>query len=124
MKILAIDTCTEVASVTLFSSEVKITRVLTDIPKSSGHILKLCDKVFKEVREDLKNIDLISYTNASAAEVAVTVPRDKSVPPVLVPDVESFADPSTALNVTEERSPSTTPSSTIEELEPELLGEK
>ena len=54
MKILAIDTCTEVASVTLFSSEVKITRVLTDIPKSSGHILKLCDKVFKEVREDLK----------------------------------------------------------------------
>ena len=67
MKILAIDTCTEVASVTLFSSEVKITRVLTDIPKSSGHILKLCDKVFKEVREDLKNIDLISYTNGPGA---------------------------------------------------------
>ena len=34
MKILAIDTCTEIASVTLFSSEVKVTRVLTDIPKS------------------------------------------------------------------------------------------
>ena len=71
MKILAIDTCTEVASVTLFSSEVKITRVLTDIPKSSGHILKLCDKVFKEVREDLKDIDLISYTNGPGAFTGV-----------------------------------------------------
>jgi tRNA threonylcarbamoyladenosine biosynthesis protein TsaB len=46
MKILATDTCTEVASVTLYSSNVKTTRVLTDIAKSSGYILKLCDEVF------------------------------------------------------------------------------
>ena len=71
MKILAIDTCTEVASVTLFSSEVKVTRVITDIPKSSGHILKLCDEVFNEVKQDLRNIDLISYTKGPGAFTGV-----------------------------------------------------
>ena len=37
MNILAIDTCTDVASVTLFSSGVKISRMVSDIAKSSGH---------------------------------------------------------------------------------------
>ena len=71
MKILAIDTCTEVASVTLFSSGVKVTKVLKDIPKSSGHILELCDEIFSETGEDLKDIDLISYTKGPGAFTGV-----------------------------------------------------
>ena len=48
MNILAIDTCTEVASVSLYFSGVRTSRVLTNVDKSSGHILKLCDEVFQE----------------------------------------------------------------------------
>jgi tRNA threonylcarbamoyladenosine biosynthesis protein TsaB len=62
MNILAIDTCTEVASVTLYSSNFKTTRVLSDIAKSSGYILKLCDDVFKEAGNNLQEVDFISYT--------------------------------------------------------------
>ena len=71
MKILAIDTCTEVASVTLYSSNVKTTRVLSDIAKSSGYILKLCDEVFKEVGNNLQEIDFISYTKGPGAFTGV-----------------------------------------------------
>ena len=48
MNILAIDTCTEVTSVTLYASGVRTNRVLTNVEKSSGHILKLCKEVFDE----------------------------------------------------------------------------
>jgi tRNA threonylcarbamoyladenosine biosynthesis protein TsaB len=48
MNLLAIDTCTEIASVTLMTSESRVSRVLSGIQKSSGHILKLCDEVFQE----------------------------------------------------------------------------
>ena len=71
MNILAIDTCTEVASVTLYSSNVKTTRVLTDIEKSSGYILKLCDEVFKEAGNNLQEIDFISYTKGPGAFTGV-----------------------------------------------------
>ena len=71
MNILAIDTCTEVASVTLYSSNVKTTRVLSDIAKSSGYILKLCDEVFKEVGKNLQEIDFISYTKGPGAFTGV-----------------------------------------------------
>jgi len=71
MKILAIDTCTEVASVTLYSSNVKTTRVLSDIARSSGYILKLCDEVFKEVGNNLQEIDFISYTKGPGAFTGV-----------------------------------------------------
>jgi tRNA threonylcarbamoyladenosine biosynthesis protein TsaB len=71
MNILAIDTCTEVASVTLYSSKVKVTRVLTDIAKSSGYILKLCDEVFKEAGNNLQEIDFISYTKGPGAFTGV-----------------------------------------------------
>ena len=71
MKILAIDTCTEVASVTLYSSNVKTTRVLTDIAKSSGYILKLCDEVFKEAGNNLQEVDFISYTKGPGAFTGV-----------------------------------------------------
>ena len=71
MNILAIDTCTEVASVTLYSSNVKTTRVLSDIAKSSGYILKLCDEVFKEAGNNLQEIDFISYTKGPGAFTGV-----------------------------------------------------
>ena len=54
MNILAIDTCTDVASVTLYSSGVKISRKVSNIAKSSGHILKLCEEVFSEAETKTK----------------------------------------------------------------------
>ena len=71
MNILAIDTCTDVASVTLYSSNVKTTRVLSGIEKSSGYILKLCDEIFKEVGNNLQEIDFISYTKGPGAFTGV-----------------------------------------------------
>ena len=71
MNILAIDTCTEVASVTLYSSGVRTSRVLTNVDKSSGHILKLCDEVFHESERQLKEIDLIAYSKGPGAFTGV-----------------------------------------------------
>ncbi len=71
MNILAIDTCTEVASVTLYSSGVRTSRVLTNIEKSSGHILKLCDEVFHESGKQLKEVDLIVYSKGPGAFTGV-----------------------------------------------------
>ena len=62
MNILAIDTCTEVASVTLYSAGVRTNRVLTNVEKSSGYILKLCDEVFYESGKQLNEVDLIAYS--------------------------------------------------------------
>ena len=62
MNILAIDTCTDIASVTLFKSGEFTSRVLSGVEKTSGHILKLCDEVFKESKTQLKEVDLISYS--------------------------------------------------------------
>ena len=71
MNILAIDTCTEVASVTLYSSGFRTSRVLANIEKSSGHILKLCDEVFHEAGKKLKEIDLIAYSKGPGAFTGV-----------------------------------------------------
>ena len=71
MNILAIDTCTEVASITLYSSGVKTSRKLSDIAKSSGHILKLCDKVFIEADMKLSEVDFVAYTKGPGAFTGV-----------------------------------------------------
>ena len=71
MNILAIDTCTEVASVTLYSTGVKISRKVSDIDKSSGHILKLCDEVFREADRKLSEVDFIAYTKGPGAFTGV-----------------------------------------------------
>ena len=71
MNILAIDTCTEVASVTLYASGVRTSRVLTNVEKSSGHILKLCDEVFDESGKQLKEINLIAYSKGPGAFTGV-----------------------------------------------------
>ena len=62
MNILAIDTCTDIASVTLHKSGEFTSRALSGVEKTSGHILKLCDEVFKESNAQLKEVDLISYS--------------------------------------------------------------
>ena len=71
MNILAIDTCTDVASVTLYLSGVKTSRMVSDIDKSSGHILKLCDEVFSEAHTKLSEVDFIAYTKGPGAFTGV-----------------------------------------------------
>ena len=71
MNILAIDTCTDIASVTLFKSGEFTSRVLSGVEKTSGHILKLCDDVFKESKTQLKEVDLISYSKGPGSFTGV-----------------------------------------------------
>ena len=71
MNILAIDTCTDVASLTLYSSGVKTSRKVSNIAKSSGHILKLCDEVFSEAETRLSGVDFIAYTKGPGAFTGV-----------------------------------------------------
>ena len=71
MNILAIDTCTDIASVTLFKSGEFTRRVLSGVEKTSGHILKLCDEVFKESKTQLKEVDLISYSKGPGSFTGV-----------------------------------------------------
>lgn len=71
MNILAIDTCTEVASITLYSSDVKTSRKVSDVAKSSGHILKLCDEVFSEAGTKLSEVDFIAYTKGPGSFTGV-----------------------------------------------------
>ena len=71
MNILAIDTCTDIASVTLFKSGEFTSRVLSGVEKTSGHILKLCDEVFEESKTQLKEVDLISYSKGPGSFTGV-----------------------------------------------------
>ena len=71
MNILAIETCTEVASVTLYSTGAKISRKVSNIDKSSGHILKLCDEVFIEADIRLCEVELIAYTKGPGSFTGV-----------------------------------------------------
>jgi tRNA threonylcarbamoyladenosine biosynthesis protein TsaB len=71
LNILAIDTCTDIASVTLFKSGEFTSRVLSGVEKTSGHILKLCDEVFLESKTQLKEVDLISYSKGPGSFTGV-----------------------------------------------------
>jgi tRNA threonylcarbamoyladenosine biosynthesis protein TsaB len=71
MNLLAIDTCTEIASVTLMTSKSRVSRVLSGIQKSSGHILKLCDEVFQETDTLIKDVDSIIFTKGPGAFTGV-----------------------------------------------------
>ena len=71
MNILAIDTCTDIASVTLFKSGEFTSRVLSGVEKTSGHILKLCDEVFIDSKTQLKEVDLISYSKGPGSFTGV-----------------------------------------------------
>ncbi len=69
--ILAIDTCTEVCSVSLLANDVKINRFVKDIIKSSGLILPLCDEVLKEAGITAADLDGIVYTRGPGAFTGV-----------------------------------------------------
>ncbi len=69
--ILAIDTCTEVCSVSLYTKSKKISRFLKDVAKSSGLILPLCDEVLDEAELNIKDLDLIVYTKGPGAFTGV-----------------------------------------------------
>ncbi|CAC9528320.1 tRNA threonylcarbamoyladenosine biosynthesis protein TsaB [uncultured Gammaproteobacteria bacterium] len=69
--ILAIDTCTEVCSVSLYAQSKKTSRFLKDVTKSSGLILPLCDEVLDEMGLDVKDLDLIVYTKGPGAFTGV-----------------------------------------------------
>jgi len=71
MNILAIDTCTEIASATLMTSDSRVSRVLSGVQKSSGHILKLCDEVFQETGTLIKDVDSIIFTKGPGAFTGV-----------------------------------------------------
>ena len=71
MNLLAIDTCTEIASVTLMTKESRVSRVLSGIQKSSGHILKLCDEVFQETDTLINAVDSIIFTKGPGAFTGV-----------------------------------------------------
>ena len=71
MNILAIDTCTEISSVTLFNSGIRYVKVLSGVEKISGHILRLCDEVFEESQSKLQEVDLISYSKGPGAFTGV-----------------------------------------------------
>ncbi|MBT7127059.1 MAG: tRNA (adenosine(37)-N6)-threonylcarbamoyltransferase complex dimerization subunit type 1 TsaB [Candidatus Thioglobus sp.] len=69
--ILAIDTCTEVCSVSLYASGKQTSRFLKDVAKSSGLILPLCDEVFDEMGLSVADLDLIVYTKGPGAFTGV-----------------------------------------------------
>ena len=71
MNILAIDTYTDIASVTLFKSGEFTSRVLSGVEKTSGHILNLCNEVFIESKTQLKEVDLISYSKGPGSFTGV-----------------------------------------------------
>lgn len=69
--ILAIDTCTEVCSVSLYTQSKKISRFLKDVAKSSGLVLPLCDEVLEEAGLSVEDLDLITYTKGPGAFTGV-----------------------------------------------------
>ena len=71
MNLLAIDTCTEVCSVSLYTNNVKINRFVKDVEKSSGLILPLCDEVFAETGIEVSELDAIIYTKGPGAFTGV-----------------------------------------------------
>ncbi len=71
MNLLAIDTCTEVCSVSLYTDGVKVSRFVKGVEKSSGLILPLCDEVFAEVDIAVADLDSIIYTKGPGAFTGV-----------------------------------------------------
>jgi tRNA threonylcarbamoyladenosine biosynthesis protein TsaB len=71
--ILAIDTCTEVCSVSLYTQGRVISRFVEGVAKSSGLILPLCDEVFAEAKIEVADLDAIVYTKGPGAFTGVRV---------------------------------------------------
>lgn len=71
MKILAIDTCTEVCSVSLAIDGIKDNRLVQNGAKSSNLILPLCAEVLRTADVAISALDLILYTKGPGAFTGV-----------------------------------------------------
>lgn len=71
MKLLSIDTCTEVCSVSLSADNVQYNRFVHSQEKSSGLILPLCDALFSEAGISLSALDGIIYSKGPGAFTGV-----------------------------------------------------
>lgn len=69
--LLAIDTCTEVCSVSLLHNGVKNSRFIQGEAKSSSLILPLCDAVLREAGISVADLDGIIYTKGPGAFTGV-----------------------------------------------------
>lgn len=69
--ILAIDTCTEVCSVSLYTQGEILSRFVKGVAKSSGLILPLCDEVFAQSDLLVADLDMIVYTKGPGAFTGV-----------------------------------------------------
>jgi tRNA threonylcarbamoyladenosine biosynthesis protein TsaB len=73
MQILAIDSCTEFCSVSLYNNGSKSSRFIDHGSKSSSHLIPLCDEVFKEQDINTSELDLIIYTKGPGAFTGVRI---------------------------------------------------
>jgi tRNA threonylcarbamoyladenosine biosynthesis protein TsaB len=73
MNLLAIDTCTEVCSVSLLVDNSKIDRFVKGVEKSSGLILSLCDEVIKQADILPSQLSGIIYTRGPGAFTGVRI---------------------------------------------------
>lgn len=71
MKLLAIDTCSEVCSVSLYFDNRKINRFVQGVEKSAGLILSLCDEVFSDSKLKTCELDGIIYTQGPGSFTGV-----------------------------------------------------
>ncbi|SMM97972.1 TsaB protein, required for threonylcarbamoyladenosine (t(6)A) formation in tRNA [uncultured Candidatus Thioglobus sp.] len=69
--ILAIDTCTEVCSVSLYSKGEVVSRYIKGVAKSSGLVLVLCDEIFEQTGVSVADLDVIVYTKGPGAFTGV-----------------------------------------------------
>ncbi len=69
--ILAIDTCTEACSVSLYAQGEIASRFVKDGAKSSSLILPLCDEVFTQTNLSVADLDAIVYTKGPGAFTGV-----------------------------------------------------
>lgn len=70
--ILAIDTCTEVCSVSLYiKGDATVSRFVKDVAKNSGLILLLCDEVFAQTGLSVADLNVILYTKGPGAFTGV-----------------------------------------------------
>lgn len=73
MNLLAIDTATEVCSVSLYHHNTKINRFVKGVAKSSGLILPLCSEVFASAKLTISDLDGIIYTKGPGAFTGVRI---------------------------------------------------
>ncbi|SMN11878.1 TsaB protein, required for threonylcarbamoyladenosine (t(6)A) formation in tRNA [uncultured Candidatus Thioglobus sp.] len=69
--ILAIDACTEVCSVSLYTQGKVVSRFVKDVAKSSGLVLVLCDEIFEQTGLSVADLDVIVYTKGPGAFTGV-----------------------------------------------------